>query len=224
MRPVVQQGLLGYRSGGCELHVWWCVQPDDTLVLCVPGGGRAVERGVGDERGAVAGGGAPRARWCRRRRRSPRTSAGAGADSRFGIAPGARRRRCRACRRVRIRTSRRLVAFNTETAKARRRECEEHVTYEPAGFAGDLVEHPGVLRRGRFCGGMSGPGAGGCHDVSCRSATWKPRLVPVYNLAPEPGEVAKIGFTVGAVQYEGDIAVRPPGEAGEYGGRSRSIT
>ena len=40
-------------------------------------------------------------------------------------------------------------------------------------------------------------------------------MEPVYNLAPEPGEVAKIGFTVdGEFHYEGDIAVRAPGEGG----------
>ena len=40
---------------------------------------------------------------------------------------------------------------------------------------------------------------------------------PVYNLAPEPGDVAKLGFNVGQFRYEGDIAVLPAGTPGEYG-------
>ena len=52
-------------------------------------------------------------------------------------------------------------------------------------------------------------------------------LEPVYNLAPEPGQVAKIGFNIAdEYHYEGDIAVRAPGEGvpvcgvGRYGVRS----
>ena len=95
----------------------------------------------------------------------------------------------------------------------------------PAGFAGDLVDTPAcpaasflqwecptgtqigvitIIKKG----GTAGPP--------------EPLLEPVFNLSPEPGEVAKIGFSVGEeLHYEGDISLRAPGEGGEpYGLRA----
>ena len=40
---------------------------------------------------------------------------------------------------------------------------------------------------------------------------------PVYNLAPEPGDVAKLGFLVVGFDVEGDVTVRP----GDYGLQAR---
>ena len=40
---------------------------------------------------------------------------------------------------------------------------------------------------------------------------------PIYNLAPEPGDVAKLGFVLAALYVEGDVTVRP----GDYGLQTR---
>ena len=84
----------------------------------------------------------------------------------------------------------------------------------PPGFAGDLIDTP-------TC-----PGAAflqeecpigtqvGVTTVTLAGETSGAHVEPVYNLAPSPGEVAKLGFAVeGKFFYEGDVAVRP----GDYG-------
>jgi hypothetical protein len=111
------------------------------------------------------------------------------------------------------------VAFNTENLEGQTAgNLKNTITDEPPGFALDLLDTPSCLPA-VFLKGQC-PVATQVGVTTITVIPLGPELDPVYNLAPEPGEVAKIGFSVGGFFfYEGDVAVRPPGEEGEYGGK-----
>jgi hypothetical protein len=114
------------------------------------------------------------------------------------------------------------VAFDTQDRSgATAGNLKNTITDEPAGFALDLRDTPSCLASVFLIRDCPVPTQVGVTTITLDiSGVSKPELEPVYNLAPEPGEIGKIGFSVGTeFHYEGDIAVRPPGEAGEYGGR-----
>ncbi len=89
----------------------------------------------------------------------------------------------------------------------------------PVGFAGDLVDTPACAAGAFLREECPVPTQVGVTTVLTDSAGSPPEPVlrPVYNLAAEPGEVAKLGFNVGQFRYVGDIAVTPAGQPGEYG-------
>jgi hypothetical protein len=114
-----------------------------------------------------------------------------------------------------------IVAFNTQDRSgATAGNLKNTITDEPPGFALDQRDTPTCQAAVFLREECPVPTQVGVFttvlDISGASHQ---QLAAVYNLAPEPGEIAKIGFTVIGFHYEGDIAVRAPGEAGEYGGR-----
>jgi hypothetical protein len=108
------------------------------------------------------------------------------------------------------------AGFNTENADGGTVGYLKNTTFDlPPGFAGDLVDTPA-------CSGVD------FLREECPTATqvgvttitldykgeYEPKLAPVYNLVPETGYVAKLGFTLSTLHYEGDVKVREPGEGG----------
>ena len=105
------------------------------------------------------------------------------------------------------------TAFNTVNLEGETSGDLKNTTFDlPPGFAGDIADTPACeavdfLRE--EC-----PPASQVGITAVDIIPYGPQLQPVYNLAPEPGEVAKIGFWVKTLFYEGDIKVREPGEGG----------
>jgi hypothetical protein len=108
-------------------------------------------------------------------------------------------------------------AFDTESALGATAGSVKDITDDlPAGFAGDLVDTPACQAQLFLHGECPLPTqVGVTTQIFLFEGSLKRELEPVYNLAPEPGDVAKIGFTVaGFFHYAGDIAVRAPDEGG----------
>ena len=94
--------------------------------------------------------------------------------------------------------------------------ARETVVELPPGFGGDLVDTPTCsaslfLREECPIGTQVGivtitTNGGGTVFAE-----------PIYNLSPEPGDVAKLGFVLAALYVEGDVTVRP----GDYGLQTR---
>ena len=114
------------------------------------------------------------------------------------------------------------VAFNTQSrAGATVDNLKNAVVNEPPGFALDLLDTP-TCQAAEFVRGLCPISTQvGVTTIILRGLANGPQLEPVYNLAPEPAQIGKLGFSVGGedLLYEGDVSVRPSGEAGEYGGR-----
>ena len=201
------------------------VQPDDTLIISFPVAVAAslpdscggAQLGVGvlscvDNVVRVSGGGAPVAQVS-----TPTSISEAPAS--FGISPGGASTALSSVQaggHPDITTS---VAFNTQTREgATAGNVKDTITDEPPGFALDLADTP-ACQAAQFLAGTC-PVATQVGITTIDLFPLGPQLEPVYNLAPEPGEVAKIGFSVtNNLFYEGDVSVRPPGEEGEYGGK-----
>lgn len=110
------------------------------------------------------------------------------------------------------------AAFNTLDANGTTAGNLKDTTYDlPAGFAGDLVDTPAcpaaVFVRSQCPIGTQV----GVTTIFLRGSLAGAKLEPVYNLAPEPGEVASLGFRVANLYYQGGVAVRGPGEGEGYG-------
>jgi uncharacterized repeat protein (TIGR01451 family) len=117
------------------------------------------------------------------------------------------------------------IAFNTVNAKGSLAGDPKDTTDDlPPGFAGDLVDTPSCpAARFSLSECPIGTQVGVTTvtlDLSGGSALGgKPFTViePVYNLSPNPGEVAKFGFFVaGNFGIQGNVSVRP----GDYGLRT----
>jgi hypothetical protein len=185
------------------------VPPDDTLILTFPvdvSGNvpRAVKNIV-----RVAGGGAPDATV-----NTPTDISISPAG--FGISPGSAATALsstQAGAHPDITTS---IAFNTVDGGALAGDPKDVVTDEPAGFAGDLVDTPSCSAASFSQSACSIGAQVGVTTVSIHDATGVTKLEtqPVYNLSPNPGEVAKFGFSVvGNFNIQGNVSVRP----GDYG-------
>lgn len=113
------------------------------------------------------------------------------------------------------------IAFNTVDERGALAAAPKDTTdYLPAGFAGDLVDTPSCpvaefsVRR---CPVDTQIGVTTL-SIEIQGHTSLVNLQPVYNLTPNPGELAKLGFTPGDIfGVQGNVSERPPGEAGEYG-------
>jgi uncharacterized repeat protein (TIGR01451 family) len=111
------------------------------------------------------------------------------------------------------------AAFDTEDGEGATVGNLKDTTYDlPAGFAGDLVDTPACAAADFLreeC-----PVATQVGVTTIDVLPFGPQLEPVYNLAPEPGFVAKLGFWVKGFFYEGDVRVREPGEQGQPPGEA----
>jgi uncharacterized repeat protein (TIGR01451 family) len=111
------------------------------------------------------------------------------------------------------------AAFNTQNVGGATAGNLKDTTYDlPPGFAGDLVDTPACaaadfLREDCPVGSQIG-----VTTIDVLPFGPQLQLQPVYNLAPEPGFVGKIGFWVKGYFYEGDVKVREPGEPGTLEG------
>jgi uncharacterized repeat protein (TIGR01451 family) len=106
-----------------------------------------------------------------------------------------------------------LLAFNTVNPRGSLAGDLKDTTAElPPGFAGDLTDMP-VCQGATFlqeeCPVNSQVGIISIATVGSQTA-----LEPVYNLVPDPGALAKLGFAIPRVfHFEGDVSLRP----GDYG-------
>jgi hypothetical protein len=111
------------------------------------------------------------------------------------------------------------AAFDTQNVDGATAGNLKNTTYDlPPGFAGDLVDTPSCaaadfLREDCPIGSQIG-----VTTIDVLPFGPQLQLQPVYNLAPEPGFVGKIGFWVKGYFYEGDVKVREPGEPGTLEG------
>ena len=114
------------------------------------------------------------------------------------------------------------LAFNTVSRDGFTAGSFKNTTYDlPAGFAGDLLDTPACQAAVFLKGSCPIATQVGVTTVIFASEAGLGAAnfeEPVYNLAPDPGYVSKLGFSVGTNNhYEGDVGVRAPGQAGEYG-------
>jgi hypothetical protein len=111
------------------------------------------------------------------------------------------------------------ISFNTVGNGGLAGDPKDTTDDLPPGFAGDLVDTPSCLAS-RFLASECPIGT----QVGVTTVTFVstgedtgPQVLPLYNLAPGPGEVAKLGFAFGGqLFFEGDVTVRP----GDYGLRT----
>jgi hypothetical protein len=105
------------------------------------------------------------------------------------------------------------VAFNTTSVEGRLSASpKEIVDLLPPGFAGDLVDTPvcavEVFAR-EECPVATQIGV---QTLTFKNADFFQELTtPVFNLAPEPGSVAKFGYNVFNLHLEADVSVNPYG-------------
>jgi hypothetical protein len=210
--------LARYKKGGSSTAGFSCVLrsctysgvvlPSQTLILTFPvdvsEGAKSLETNVV----RVAGGGAPDAVM-----ETPTTISTAPAG--FGISAGGATTvlsTTQAGAHPDITVS---IAFNTVSrAGSLAGDPKDTIFDLPPGFAGDLVDTPACpdsmfleaecslgTQVGVTTVTIDGGGVGGLNG---------PQMVPVYNLAPNAGEIAKLGFLVaGNLYVEGGVSLRP---------------
>jgi uncharacterized repeat protein (TIGR01451 family) len=112
------------------------------------------------------------------------------------------------------------IAFNTVAAGGALAEAPKDTTDDlPPGFAGDLVDTPSCPISEFTLQECPTNTQVGITTLSLRQQGHVSVLYlePVYNLEPNPGEVAKLGFTPGSIfGVQGNVSVRP----GDYGLRT----
>ncbi len=199
------------------------VVPDDTLILTIPVNVAmspppscevAVEAtSCVTNVARVSGGGAPDASL------SIRTTI-AEAPASFGISEGGATTALSTTQAGAASDITTSIAFNSvDSTGSLAEDTKDLVTEEPPGFAGDLVDTPTCTPAQfgeRKCPIDSQIGittvvlTNGPNNVHPQDTFSQ----PLYNLSPNPGEVAKFGFVVDEVDYiEGNVRVRP----GDYG-------
>ena len=187
------------------------VVPEDRLVVTFPVDVLSSEPGSVANVVRVAGGGAPDASLSVPTVIS-QTPAG------FGVSPGSASTALsslQAGSHPDITTS---VAFNTVNVRGSLAgDPDDIVTEEPPGFAGDLVDTPTCSPETFNEQRCPADTQIGVTTISLRYETesvTKMETEAVYNLAPNPGEVAKFGFSVlHQFNIQGNVSVRP----GDYG-------
>ncbi len=107
------------------------------------------------------------------------------------------------------------IAFNTlTTAGALAGGFKDTSDELPPGFAGDLVDTPSCpVSKFALQECQIGAQVGDVTLILDISGKQTVDILPVYNLTPNPGEVAKVGFQTGGLQFQGAVSVRP----GDYG-------
>jgi hypothetical protein len=181
------------------------VIPEETLVLTIPVDVEDTTRTV-DNVVTVSGGGAPDA--------SMVTPTAIGFEQpHFGIAPGSATvalSSTQAGAHADMTTS---IGFNTVDDKGTLAGApKETVVDLPPGFAGDLIDTP-TCAVALFSLDECPIGTQiGVTTLTLKGST-QVFTEPVYNLAPEPGDVAKLGFKALVFRVQGDVTVLP----GDYG-------
>ena len=178
-------------------------------VVVAPGAASGVTNIV-----TVSGGGAPAASAS-----TPTTISSTPAG--FGIAPGSvvsALSSTQAGAHANLTTS---ITFNT-VANARGNtvlpaNTKNVVDDLPPGFAGDLADSPTcpiAAFANEGSGGFSCPlstqvGTMLLHTIDNDGEEYETYLAPVFNLAPNPGEVARLGFYAGVFALQGEVFLRP---------------
>ena len=146
--------------------------------------------------------------------------------ARFGIAPGSPTTvlsSSQAGAHADLTTS---VGFNTVDDTGTLAGAPKEVVVDlPPGFAGDLVDTPTcplALFALRECPIGTQIGMTTLTLRLNGSGNTAVYTEPVYNLAPEPGDVAKLGFPAVGFNIQGDVTVIPPGSGSDaYGIQTR---
>jgi uncharacterized repeat protein (TIGR01451 family) len=208
-------------SGAVSCTYSGVVQPDDTLFLRFPV--RVTASGAGGTKSLtnvvrVSGGGASAPAAMETPTSIFENAALAKAETPFGVSAGGATTALSSVQAGAHPDITTTGAFNTENASgASAGNVKNITTYEPPGFALDLVDTP-ACTSAQFLSGKcpTSTQVGVTTQIVLESNKLERFFDPVYNLTPEPGDVAKIGFKS---TYEGDVTVRPGGAPGEYGGK-----
>jgi hypothetical protein len=111
------------------------------------------------------------------------------------------------------------IAFNTVNGGSLAGTPKDTTDDLPPGFAGDLIDTPSCPPAKFLQEACPVASQVGIVDLTLAptGVLKGDQLEPLYNIAPNPGEVAKLGFELGdQFFYEGDVSVR----AGDYGLRT----
>jgi hypothetical protein len=183
------------------------VVPDDVLIVTFP-----VDVSAGDGSSLtnvvhVSGGGAPDAAMP-----TPTTISNVGAS--FGISPGGAVTTLSTTQAGAHPDLTTAIAFNTVDSNGALAGAPKDTTDElPPGFAGDLVDTPSCTPSLFALDGCPIDTQIGVETATLHYPTGVERLrltKPVYNLTPNPGELAKLGFFAATgIPAEGEVAVRP---------------
>ena len=208
-------GVTGSGDVGCTYG--GVVIPGDSLILRIP----VQATGTGSVTNVVRvfGGGAPAPALVETPTTIAASAAQAEADTAFGVSPGGATTALSSVQAGAHPDITTTGAFDTENAVGATVGSVKSISDDlPAGFGGDLVDTPACQAQQFLHGECPVPTQiGVTTQIFTHESAAARRLVPVYNLAPEPGEVAKIGFYIAPEYYTGDIAVRAPGELGPAG-------
>jgi hypothetical protein len=184
------------------------VIPGQTLLLSFPVGTSSCGSCSATNVVTVFGGGAPAASM-----RTPTTISSE--KAKFGISPGGTTTALSSLQAGAHADLTASIAFNTTNNVGSLAGDPKNVVYDlPPGFAGDLVDTPSCpapVFREKTCQINTQIGIVRVSYLLNLSGTpqEEDRIFPVYNLTPDPGEVAKLGFVVGGVAYEeGAVHVR----------------
>jgi len=185
------------------------VVPDDTLtVTMVTDVGGTLPAAV-DNSVHVSGGGATAVQQT-----TPTTISTSPAA--FGISPGGAATALSSVRAGAHPDLTTSIAYNTLKGGGLAGDPKDTTDDLPSGFAGDLVDTPSCAAPKFLLSECPiGTQVGVVTlTLSQRGVVKGPQLEPLYNLAPSPGEAARIGFAFGEqFFFQGDVSVRP----GDYG-------
>jgi hypothetical protein len=204
-------------SGGVSCEYSGLVPVDGALIVSIPvkvdAGASASVRNVV----RVAGGGASGAAVMETPTDIAPDEAAAKAQTPFGVAAGGATTTISSVQAGAHADLTTTGAFDTlnGVSGATAGSAKEIVDDLPAGFAGDLRDTP--VCSARLWDEEECPiptQIGVTTQITDFGGDPINYVRPVYNLAAEPGDVAKIGFSIGeAHRYEGNVAVRAPGQA-----------
>ena len=189
------------------------VVPDQTLLLTFPVDVSAQAQALSPLANVVrvAGGGAPSVSVS-----TPTAISSTPAG--FGIAPGGATTALSSNQAGAHPDLTNTIAFTTTNPQNAQAEDFKNVAFDlPPGFAGDLVDTPSCQSAVFLTGECPVGTQVGVTTVTLTGILNTTFTRPVYNLSPNPGEVAKIGFIPGQkIPIEAGISVRP----GDYGLRT----
>jgi uncharacterized repeat protein (TIGR01451 family) len=185
------------------------VQPGDTLALTFPVDVVASMPTTVTNIVRVSGGGAPSATAQTPTEISPR-------PAEFGVSPGGAGSVLSSAQAGAHADLTVSTAFNTETPDGATAGNLKNTTFDlPPGFAGDLIDTATCSSADLLRERCPVAAQVGVTTITIDNEQHRFKSIqPVYNMAPEPGEVGKLGFWVSSFFYEGDVKVREPGEGG----------